>query len=254
MREFKVDRIAFSYTSIDFIKDLSLDFKPNTINVLIGLNGSGKTTLIKLLAGIFKPFNGSIEINGKNLFDYSFLERSKYISYVAQGINIGDDYLVEEYLSFGLMNTLKFYQAPTLESVMKVKEAADKFGLNDLLSKRMNELSGGEKQIISICRAYIQDTSIMILDEPTSALDIKNQYKVLSILKEVASVGKTIILSTHNPNHALFLNSNAILIDKGKLLMCDDAKRVVKKEILSSIYGDNLKYSKELDYSEITIG
>ena len=254
MKEFKIKDVVFSYTSKDFIKNFSLEFKPNTINVLIGLNGSGKTTLIKLLSGIFKPLSGSVEINGKNIFDYSFYERSKYISYVAQGINVGDDYLVEDYLSFGLMNTLKFYQSPTDESIEKVKKAAEKFELSDLLKKRMNELSGGEKQIISICRAYIQDTSIMILDEPTSALDIKNQYRVLSILKEVASIGKTIILSTHNPNHALFLNSNAILIDKGKLLICDDAKIVVKKEVLKSIYGENLKYTKELDYDEISIG
>ena len=254
MREFKANNIDFSYTSKDFIKDLSLSFKPNTINVLIGLNGSGKTTLIKLLAGIYKPASGSIEINGKNLFEYSFLERSKYISYVAQGLNVGDDYLVEEYLSFGLMNTLKFYQSPTELSKQKVKEAANKFELNDFLHKRMNELSGGEKQIISICRAYIQDTSIMILDEPTSALDIKNQHRVLSILREVASVGKTIILSTHNPNHALFLNSNAILIDKGKLIMNDEANNVVKKEVLSAIYGKNLKYSKDLNYKEVSIG
>lgn len=254
MKEFKIKDVVFSYTSKDFIKNFSLEFKPNTINVLIGLNGSGKTTLIKLLSGIFKPLSGSVEINGKNIFDYSFYERSKYISYVAQGINVGDDYLVEDYLSFGLMNTLKFYQSPTDESIEKVKKAAEKFELSDLLKKRMNELSGGEKQIISICRAYIQDTSIMILDEPTSALDIKNQYRVLSILKEVASIGKTIILSTHNPNHALFLNSNAILIDNGKLLICDDAKIVVKKEVLKSIYGENLKYTKELDYDEISIG
>lgn len=254
MKEFKIKDVVFSYTSKDFIKNFSLNFKPNSINVLIGLNGSGKTTLIKLLSGIYKPLSGSVEINGKNIFDYSFYERSKYISYVAQGFNVGDDYLVEDYLSFGLMNTLKFYQSPTDESIEKVKKAADKFDLNDLLKKRMNELSGGEKQIISICRAYIQDTSIMILDEPTSALDIKNQYRVLSILKEVASIGKTIILSTHNPNHALFLNSNAILIDKGKLLICDDSKIVVKKETLKSIYGENLKYTKELDYDEISIG
>jgi iron complex transport system ATP-binding protein len=118
----------------------------------------------------------------------------------------------------------------------------------------MDELSGGERQIVSICRAYIQDTEIMILDEPTSALDFKNQNLVLSILKEVASVGKTIILSTHNPNHALYLESNALLIDKGKIIKNGPAKDVITKNVLSKVYGTNLKYSKDLEYDEISIG
>jgi len=172
---------------------------------------------------------------------------------VAQGLNVGDDYFVEDYLSFGLMNTLKFYESPNIENLKKVHEAAEKFGISKFLNKKMNELSGGEKQIASICRAYIQDTKIMILDEPTSALDFKNQNLVLNILKEVASVGKTIILSTHNPNHALYLNSNAILIDNGRIVKTGKAQEVVNKEVLSSIYGNNLVYSRELEYNEITI-
>lgn len=253
MTKYNTENISFSYNVKNVIEDISLEFKPNTINVLIGLNGSGKTTLIKLLAGIYKPNNGNVKINDNNIFYYNYLERSKYISYVAQGLNVGDDYLVEEYLSFGLMNTLKFYKSPSDDSMNKVKEAAGKFGMLEFLHKKMNELSGGERQIISICRAYVQDTDIMILDEPTSALDFKNQNLVLNILKEVASIGKTIILSTHNPNHALYLDANAILIDKGKIIKSGRAKDVVKVEILSSIYGDNLKYSKELKYDEITI-
>ncbi|PAT01189.1 hypothetical protein CI105_08060 [Candidatus Izimaplasma bacterium ZiA1] len=254
MDSYSINSVSFGYTKRNVINNISLDFLPNTINVLIGLNGSGKTTLIKLLSGIFKPKEGYIHINGKDIFNYSYLERSKYISYVAQGLNVGDDYLVKEYLSFGLMNTLKFYKSPTEISMKKVNDAAKKFGLVNFLEKKVNELSGGEKQIVSICRAYIQDTKIMILDEPTSALDFKNQNLILNILKEVASVGKTIILSTHNPNHALYLKSNAILIDNGKILVSGNAKEVVKKEVLTQVYGNDLKYSNELDYNEITIG
>jgi iron complex transport system ATP-binding protein len=253
MVKYNVDHAFFKYISDYVIRDITLDLKPNTINVLIGLNGSGKTTLIKLLSGILKPNKGTISINDKDIFDYTYLERSKYISYVAQGIHTGDDYLVEEYLSFGLMNTLKFYESPTKDSLKKVKEAAVKFGIEKFLDKKMNELSGGERQVVSICRAYIQDTKIMILDEPTSALDFKNQNLVLNILKEVASIGKTIILSTHNPNHALYLDSYALLIDQGEIVKRGNARDVVTKEVLASVYGDDLKYSKELEYDEITI-
>lgn len=254
MSKLQIKDIYFKYQNDYVIKNVTLSIEANTINVLIGLNGSGKTTLIKMLAGIYKPNQGSIHINDRELFSYSFHERSKTISYVAQGIDIGDDYYVEDYLSFGLMNTLKFYQSPSNQNMNYVREAAKKFNIYQFLGKKMNQLSGGERQIVSICRAYIQNTDIIILDEPTSALDIKNQSLVLRILKEIASVGKTIILSTHNPNHALYLNSHAILIHEGEVLNYGISNEVVTLNQLEPIYGENIKYSKELHYDEVTLG
>lgn len=253
MKKYSMNNISFGYNKKEILKNISINFKPESINVLIGLNGSGKTTLLKLLSGILKPKKGLIFINDVNIFDYSYIERSKYISYVAQGLNVGNDYLVEEYLSFGIMNTLKFYQSPSIDSLKKIELAAKKFKIHQFLKINMNKLSGGERQIVSICRAYLQDTKIILLDEPTSALDFKNQIIVLNILKEITSIGKTIILSTHNPNHALYLNSNSILLDKGTIIKCGSAKEIVNKDVLSSVYGNTIKYSKELEYDEVTI-
>ena len=87
----------------------------------------------------------------------------------------------------------------------------ERLGITHFLDKNIGEVSGGERQIIFIACALIQDTPIILLDEPTSALDIKNQNKVLTVLKEISKEGKTIILSSHNPNHALFLDSNVNL-------------------------------------------
>ncbi len=254
MNRIVTKNLYFGYVKdVGIIKNICLEFEKNSINVILGLNGSGKTTLIKLLAGILHSVSGDIYLNDKSIFEYSFLERSKFISYVGQGIKNGDDYLVKDYLSFGLMNTLKFYRSPDAESVRKVEQAALKFGIENFLNKRMNELSGGERQIVSICRAYIQDTNIIILDEPTSALDFKNQSLVLNILREVVSTGKTIIMSTHNPNHALYLNSNVVLMDKGIVVESGPAERIICKDVLSGVYGDQLAYSKDLTYNEISI-
>ena len=85
-----------------------------------------------------------------------------------------------------------------------------------------------------------------------SALDLKNQNLVLSLLKKISSEGKTIVLSSHNPNHALFLNSNAILLNKGKVVESGLAKEIIKVELLKSIYGDEICESSQLDYSEIS--
>ena len=93
----------------------------------------------------------------------------------------------------------------------------------------------------------------MLLDEPTSALDMKNQNLVLSILKDVVKEqNKTIILSSHNPNHALFLDSNVILINEGRVCGEGPAKELIKKEKLIPIYGDRVCISKDLEYEEIS--
>ena len=117
----------------------------------------------------------------------------------------------------------------------------------------MGEISGGERQIVSMCGAIVQDTDLIVLDEPTSALDIKNQHAVLSIIKKIArEQGKTFILSSHNPNHALFLEGVVFVLKNGVIVVSGDAKNIITVENLKKIYGDNVCYSSELPYHEIS--
>ena len=116
----------------------------------------------------------------------------------------------------------------------------------------MGQISGGERQIVSIASCLLQGTPIILLDEPTSALDLKNQNIVLSILREITKEGKTIILSSHNPNHALFLESNVVLMDKGTIIKQGLCKEIIKAEVLKEIYGENICYSENLNYKEIS--
>lgn len=109
----------------------------------------------------------------------------------------------------------------------KVNKIAENLKITNLLNKNLGEISGGEKQKVLMAAALIQDTPVIILDEPTSALDLKNQNMVLSLLKEIRKTGITILLSVHNPNHALFLDPNVILIKQGKVLKSGCAKSIV---------------------------
>lgn len=148
---------------------------------------------------------------------------------------------------------MNFYQSPKQRDVENVEEYAGKFGITHFLPKKLGELSGGERQIVSICASVIQDTKIIILDEPTSALDIKNQHKVLRLLKEISlNEDKSIILSSHNPNHALYLDSNVFLLKDGKIHANGAAKDIITIENLKPIYGNNICLSKDQTYAEIS--
>ena len=129
---------------------------------------------------------------------------------------------------------------------------SEQLGISNLLDKEMGKISGGERQIVTIASCILQDTPIILLDEPMSALDLKNQNLVLSLLKTIAEKGKTIILSSHNPNNALFLNSNVALMDKGKIVKYGLSKETIKLDVLKDIYGNKICYSKDLPYDEIS--
>lgn len=251
----KISNLSFKYDKKAahlILNNVNLEIKEGTINVLLGLNGCGKTTLIKLLAGLEKPVSGVIKYNGKNLKEIKIKERAKIFSYVPQQASVTNDVSVRQYLSYGTTNTLAFYQHPGKEEIKLVEKTAKSMHISHILDKNLGEISGGELQIVLIACSLIQRTPIMILDEPTSALDMKNQNLVLSTLKNIAKEGKTIILSSHNPNHALFLDANAILIQDGVIKETGDAFNLINVEKLKPIYGNHVCVSEELDYKEIT--
>ena len=252
----KTSNLSFKYdkkAAKPVLNSINLEIKEGSVNVLLGLNGCGKTTLIKLLAGLEKPTEGVILYDKQDLQTIRIKERAKKFSYVPQQANVTNDVPVRQYLSYGTTNTLAFYEHPGKEEMKLVEDTAEKLHITHLLDKNLGEISGGELQIVLIACALIQRTPIMLLDEPTSALDMKNQNLVLSILKDIArEQNKTIVLSSHNPNHALFLDSNVVLIHDGVVREEGPAKELIKVEKLVPIYGDHVCVSKDLGYEEIS--
>lgn len=251
----KIENLSFNYykNARSILNDINVEIPQGSVVVLLGLNGCGKTTLIKNIVGLLKPTEGQILINEKNIYNMSIRERSKFISYVSQKVNSLEDIIVRDYLTFGFTNELKFYEKPNTEHLKKVEQSAKKFSITHLLDKKINEISGGERQIVSICSAFLQDTEIIILDEPTSALDLKNQYMILKALNDIAIMKKkTIILSSHNPNHALYLNSDVAIMKDGKINYFGKASNIINVNNLKSIYGENICLSEDLNYKEIS--
>ena len=255
MKMIEVKDLSFQYQRKGklVLDKLNFSCEKGTVNVLIGLNGSGKRTLIKVIAGLLENYQGEVLIEGNNLKELSIKERAKMMAYVSQRSNAVDDFPVLDYLLFGTVNKMNFYQSPKEEDKKRVLDCAEQFGITHLLDKKYGEISCGERQIVSICGAIVQDTDLIVLDEPTSALDIKNQHAVLSIIKKIArEQGKTFILSSHNPNHALYLDSNVLLLNNGAILAQGQAEDIINVETLKSVYGEEICYSTELAYREIT--
>ena len=235
------------------LNGFSMACAEGSVNAIMGSNGCGKTTAIKIMAGMMRPMDGKVMFDGKDIHSLSDRERSAYIAYVKQHSNHISDYSVDDYLLFSSVNTLGPFEEPGKEEHDRVEECLHRLGITELASKRVGQLSGGQRQLVNICAALVQDSKVILLDEPTSALDMINENLVLKQLRKMASdTGKTIIFSTHDPNHALYLDANVFLMKDGKVIDSGPSRTIVDKHHLRPVYGDGLCYSDELDYREVS--
>lgn len=246
--------ITFHYNLDNtIIHNINFEIEKGSTTVILGKNGSGKSTLLKLLMRFEKPIDGRILIDGNLINNISILDKSKILAYVSQDIFNQFDFSVQDYLLFGVTNTLNFISMPNSEHRELVSTYVKQFQIEHLLRKKMDKLSGGEKQIVMICRAFIQGSNIIVLDEPLSALDFANQNKVLKLLKDISGKGKTIIFTTHNPNHALFLDANVIFLYNRQIIAQGHAREVLTLDLLNTVYENSIGKSKDHPYEEFSI-
>lgn len=254
MKAIETHNLSFSYGNRpNVIQSVDLSCDTGTVNVLIGLNGSGKTTLIRLLTGLEKSNAGAVSYFEKPLEDMEYRKRSEIYAYVAQNTAPLGDYTVIDYLLFSTSNSLDFYELPGDEHIDRACRQMVELGISDLQDKRLGELSGGQRQMVSICSAMVQDSRVIVLDEPCSALDIVNQNKVLTTLGRIAKdSGKTVLFSTHNPNHALRLDANVLLMKSGRIIDSGLASDVIAPDRLRPVYGEMVCFADQLPYREIS--
>lgn len=254
MIKLETRNLNYSYNAGQAVlDDVSLEIRDGSITVLLGLNGSGKTTLIKILTGLLKPLKGTTFIDTKDITQISSKELSKLISYVPQSISDDTDFAVLDYLTFGRMNTIKFYASPKSEDYEKAKIIANELGITDLLHEKMNELSGGQRQLITIARSVVQDSGIIVMDEPTSSIDYKFLNTVIRYIYNLKKQDKTIVLSCHNPSIPLLLNADVVVLEHGKVKMTGKAREVLTLQNLCNIYGCDFIASNQLPYEEASL-
>lgn len=239
-----ISDVNFSYSKKRIYSNLNLDIYDNEITYIMGNNGCGKTTLLKLICQFLMVQEGKIEVLGNDVSKLDSKSFARYVSYVPQIIHQNIDFMVKDYLVMGRNPYLKLSSSPSMSDYYLVEKYAKQMKIEDILESNFNELSGGQKQMVTITRALIQETPIIIMDEPMSALDIGKQAELLLTINELKKNGKTIILTSHNPNHALQCNCNVCLIDKGHIIGYGKSINVLTRQNIESVYGSNVTIEK----------
>lgn len=190
-------------------------------------------------------------VSGKSINSYSFKEYAKLVSVVPQLSSIKQvDYKVRDFMVEGRTPYLSAFTVPGIKEYEFSEKIAKKMGVEKYLDKEFTELSGGQQQLVLLARTLVQDTPIILLDEPMSALDLRNQSFLLKIIRQLSVEEKTVLFSTHNPNHALLLGCDVVMLKGGTVIYHDTAERCLTKENLYHVYGDSVQLT-ECDFGNI---
>lgn len=216
-----------SYNNTEVLKDISLSVNKGEVISILGSSGSGKSTLLRSInllempdGGIIRYFknNDIVEVFNKRIPKELNLDmfRSE-VSMVFQNFNLFNNLTVLENLTIGQIKVLKLSK----EEARKI--ALDKLnlvGLNGFENRNVQTLSGGQKQRVAIARSLCMRPNILLFDEPTSALDPEMVDEVLSVMKDIAKSGLTLIIVTHEMAFANDVSTRIVFMDEGKIL-CD---------------------------------
>ena len=213
---------------------------------LIGPNGSGKSTLIKAIANLLSDGKQQIKVDGKPLASYSDKQLAQMISYVPQHISTQFDFSVEDIVAMGRYVYTSRFQTLSNNDHAIIQQAMEQTNTAQLAKRSILNLSGGQRQLVFIARALAQQTPIILLDEPISALDIHYQLHVLSLLKQLAQSGKTILIVIHDLNLAARYCDRLLLLAEGKVVKFGQVEDVLQAEQLNETYQVETKIAKNL--------
>ena len=228
----EIKNVSFSYFKNNpVLKNVSFDIKEGECVILLGPNGVGKSTLISLLLGANKPQEGNIYFDNTPIKQMKSKDKAAQIAYIPQLIE-GTDLTVFDTVLLGRLPYYKIY--PTKADIDLVDSYLNKFNLSDLKEKQTNEISGGERQIVSIARGFIQDSKTIIFDEPTSNLDISTQLRVINFIKEEKK-NKSFLISMHDINQALQIGDKFVFLKDGEIYKIV-TKEEINEEIINNVY------------------
>jgi ABC-type cobalamin/Fe3+-siderophores transport system ATPase subunit len=210
----EISDLSFSYGRTPILESISLQVNSGEQWAIIGKNGSGKSTLLRCIAGLEKPYRGSIKIAGRNITDFKAKERARYISYIPQFCERNLPFIVSDYVMMGRYAYQKLMAVPSKIDRDIVRESLALTDTEEFAGRLMNTLSGGEQQRVFLAAAVAQQAKILLLDEPTTFLDPFHVRNIAQTLRRIIEKYNTTILSvSHEMNYSFNLHTNVLALN-----------------------------------------
>ncbi len=241
----QIKNLHFSYRDIPVLKDISFSIKKGSFYIIIGPNGSGKTTLLKLISGIEKHEQGSIQVLDKPVLNYSRKSLARNVAFVQQKQPSDFSFTVFELVLMGRSPHLGILGVEQEKDIDIAKQAISFTGVDHLVHRKLDQLSGGEQQRVFLARAICQDPQIILLDEPTASLDLAHQIRIMDLMRKLMEEkGITVIMVSHDVNLAAMYGDDLLLLSKGRIIKKGLPKKVLTYQTLEKAYDCKLLVDK----------
>lgn len=191
---------------------------------VLGPNGRGKTTLLRCVVGLTKPTEGRVQADVQ-------------VGFVPQHHSSAFAYTALDMVLMGRVRHLRPLATPGQRDYDHALAALGRVGLAGLADREYPTLSGGERQLVLIARAIAGETPVLVLDEPAAALDLRNQGRVLHLLRGLADEGHAIVMTTHHPDHALEIADTVLLMGGGTDVQLGPTADLLTDSAVSTLYG-----------------
>jgi iron complex transport system ATP-binding protein len=244
-----VEELTVCYGTRTALQDISLEVSPGEIVALIGPNGAGKTTLFRAVSGVVQPRSGRVYACGKDLAGLSITERARYLAVVPQARRLPAGYSVYQTVLLGRTPYLGWLGNSAPKDLQRTRQALERIQIATLGERRVDELSGGEQQLVLLARALAQDTPVLILDEPTAHLDLHHQGSLLRLVRQLADEqGLAVLMALHDLNLVALYADRVALLAQGRLQAIGVPVQVLTEDNLSQAYRVAVHVAKHPHY------
>lgn len=253
----RISKLGFAYPNgKQIFTEVDFSLKKGEIFTILGPNGAGKSTLLNCIGNLSEPTQGGIFLDKDNIKDLTLCQFAKRIAYVPQIHQPTYAFTVEEFVAMGRTPYLSAFKKLGHQDQRMIEEAMELVRITHLRSKAYTQISGGERQLVTIARAIAQEPDFILLDEPTAHLDFGNQIKTMKLVKKLSDRGYGIIMTTHNPDQVFFIGGRVGVLNRSGVFEIGVVDQYLSEELLSSLYDESvhLFYSDHLNRNICTAG
>lgn len=227
-----VKNMSIQYSKELVLEDISFEVKSGEITVVLGPNGVGKSSLLKSISGLINS-TGQVYLNSEILTNQ--LKSSSRTSYLSQDSSCHADLSVFEVVLLGLMDRLSLKVKN--EEIRKAYGIIQEMNLGDIADKNINELSGGQRQMVFIAQTLVSEPKVLLLDEPVSSLDLYRQYKLLNYIQDITYERKIITIMVLHQLDLAAQFANRIIVLKDTKIYCEgDPSDTITEQMLEDVY------------------
>lgn len=233
----EISGLSLSIGGTDILRNVSFDIPQGGFRSIVGPNGSGKTTLLRCVMGVITGWTGDVLVGGRPVASHRRRDLARLVSYVPQSDEMVFPYTGRELVMMGRYPHISPFTRPSRADIEVVEHTLETTGTLSFADRDMRTLSGGERQKMFIAGALAQEAGTMLLDEPTTFLDPRHTDEILSILADLNRSGITIVIVTHDINHAVHYADSVTALVDGSIVFNGLSEDLMKNEVLGSVYG-----------------